>query len=133
MTDRQNWAGSVTFGAREYTEPATIEELRQIVTSARRVKVVGIGHSFGPIADTDGVQISTRPFDDISDVNPVTGRVTVGAGVTYSQLCPVLHTYGRALHNLASLPLITVAGACSTGTHGSGNDNRCLSTAVAAL
>ena len=59
--------------------------------------------------------------------------VTLGAGMTYGQLCPYLHSKGFALHNLASLPHISVAGACSTATHGSGQKNGNLATAVSAL
>ncbi len=59
--------------------------------------------------------------------------MTVGGGVTYAQLAPWLDAKGYALHNLASLPGITVAGACSTATHGSGRHNGNLATAVAAL
>jgi alditol oxidase len=59
--------------------------------------------------------------------------VTVAAGITYGQLCPYLHSRGFALHNLASLPHISIAGACSTATHGSGEKNGNLATAVSAL
>ena len=59
--------------------------------------------------------------------------MTVGAGVTYGQLAPYIDGQGFALHNLASLPHVSVAGACATATHGSGNKNGNLSTAVSAL
>ena len=59
--------------------------------------------------------------------------VTVEAGITYGQLCPYLHDKGFALHNLASLPHISVAGACATATHGSGVTNGNLATAVTGL
>jgi FAD/FMN-containing dehydrogenase len=61
------------------------------------------------------------------------GTVTVDAGITYGQLCPYLDSKGFALHNLASLPHISIAGACSTATHGSGEKNGNLATAVSAL
>ena len=59
--------------------------------------------------------------------------MTVEAGVTYGQLGPYLDRQGFALHNLASLPHISVAGACSTATHGSGEKSRNLASAVSAL
>src|SRR5262249_16886846 len=59
--------------------------------------------------------------------------VTVQSGMSYGQLCPYLDKQGWALHNLASLPHISIAGACTTATHGSGDKNGNLSTAVAAL
>lgn len=61
------------------------------------------------------------------------GTVTIPAGMSYGQLCPALHERGFALHNLASLPHISVAGACSTATHGSGERNGNLATAVCAM
>ncbi len=57
----------------------------------------------------------------------------VEAGIRYGQLGPHLHEKGFALHNLASLPHICVAGACATATHGSGIKNGCLATAVSGL
>ncbi len=60
-------------------------------------------------------------------------NVTVDAGITYGQLAPYLHDKGFALHNLASLPHISVAGACSTATHGSGEKNGNLATAASGL
>jgi xylitol oxidase len=59
--------------------------------------------------------------------------VTVGAGVTYGQLAPYIDSRGFAVHNMASLPHISVVGACATATHGSGNGNGNLSTAVRAI
>src|SRR5438094_513426 len=61
------------------------------------------------------------------------GNVTLDASMTYGRLCPYLDSKGFALHNLASLPHISVAGSCSTGTHGSGEKNGNLATAVSAL
>jgi len=72
-------------------------------------------------------------MDDVVALDSGARTVTVNAGVTYGQLSPYLHNKGFALHNLASLPHISVAGACSTATHGSGEKNGNLSTAVSAL
>src|SRR5436190_12430612 len=72
-------------------------------------------------------------MDRVVSLDPKTSTVTVEAGVTYGRLGPYLHAKGFALHNLASLPHISVAGACATGTHGSGPRNGNLSTAVSAL
>ncbi|HEY6374813.1 MAG TPA: D-arabinono-1,4-lactone oxidase, partial [Edaphobacter sp.] len=67
------------------------------------------------------------------DLDAKSRTVTVGAGVTYGQLAPYLDSHGYALHNLASLPHISVVGACATATHGSGSNNGNLSTAVSAM
>src|SRR5437879_9025566 len=72
-------------------------------------------------------------MDEVVALDPEAHTVTVNAGITYGQLCPYLHTRGFALHNLASLPHISIAGACSTATHGSGEKNGNLSSAVSAL
>src|SRR5205085_497424 len=67
------------------------------------------------------------------DLHTARPTVTVEAGITYGQLCPHLHRAGRALPNLASLPHVSVAGACATGTHGSGDDLQTLAAAVSAM
>jgi xylitol oxidase len=72
-------------------------------------------------------------MDEVVALDPTARTVTVNAGMTYGQLCPYLHRKGFALHNLASLPHISIAGACSTATHGSGEKNGNLATAVSAL
>src|ERR1019366_5236363 len=70
---------------------------------------------------------------EVVALDPAARTVTVDAGITYGQLCPYLDSKGFALHNLASLPHISIAGACSTATHGSGEKNGNLATAVSAL
>ena len=72
-------------------------------------------------------------MDKVVALDPVARTVTVDAGITYGLLAPYLHSKGFALHNLASLPHISVAGACSTATHGSGEKNGNLATAVSGL
>jgi len=96
------------------------------------VKALGARHSFNGVADSTGDQISLKHFDQMA-LDRKSRTVTVGAGVTYGRLAPYLDSNGYALHNLASLPHISVIGACETGTHGSGNKNGNLSTAVTAM
>ena len=79
------------------------------------------------------LSISLKPMDQVVALDPEARTVTVEAGMTYGQLCPYLHEKGFALHNLASLPHISIAGACATATHGSGVKNGNLATAVSAL
>ncbi len=67
------------------------------------------------------------------EIDSASRTVTVGGGLKYGELAPYLDGHGYALHNLASLPHVTVAGACATATHGSGSKNGNLSTAVSAL
>lgn len=129
---RTNWAGNYRYKAARLDAPASVAELRRIVKERDQVKALGSRHSFNNIADTAGDQISLEHFTGMS-LDAKSRTVTVGAGINYGQLALYLEPRGYALHNLASLPHVTVAGACSTATHGSGNENRNLSSAVAAV
>ena len=129
---RTNWAGNYTYSAQRLEVPDNLEQLRDVVKRSGRAKALGARHSFNTVADSAENQISLERLNQIS-IDGQSHAVTVGAGVRYGQLCPYLDTHGYAVHNLASLPHITVAGACATGTHGSGNKNGNLSTAVSGL
>ena len=112
--------------------PSTLEELQAIVAAARQVRAVGSRHSFNDIADAEEqVALTALPADVVVDRDAAT--VSFGAGLTYGELAGALEREGVALHNLASLPHISVAGAVATATHGSGDANGNLATAVAAL
>ena len=129
---RENWAGNLTYSTDHLLTPASIDEVRQAVKSCAKLRALGTRHSFNAIADSTKNQISLKQLDSI-DIDEKARTVTVGAGVTYGKLAPVIEARGYALHNLASLPHISVAGAISTATHGSGIQNGNLATAVAAL
>ncbi|MBO4206452.1 FAD-binding protein [Micromonospora echinofusca] len=128
-----NWAGNVTFTARRLHRPESVDELRRLVARAGRVRALGTGHSFNRLADTDGDLVSLAGLPPLVRIDPRRHTVTVAAGVRYGELAARLHREGYALTNLASLPHITVAGACATGTHGSGDRVGGLATAVAGL
>ncbi len=129
---RTNWSGNYTYKAKGLDAPRTVQEVQEIVRRGHGLKALGSRHSFDDIADTNGEQVSLKRLSEMV-VDPRSRTVTVGAGVRYGELAPYLDKQGFALHNLASLPHITVAGACATGTHGSGNRNGNLSTAVSAI
>jgi alditol oxidase len=130
MTLGTNWAGSYAYRARELHRPATVDELREIVSRAPRIRVLGSRHTFSDIADSDElVSLEALPADVVLG----DGTVSFGAGLRYGDLVGRLDAAGLALRNLASLPHITVAGAVATATHGSGVGNGNLATAVAAL
>lgn len=129
---RTNWAGNYAYKAAHLDQPATAQEAQQLVKSLPHAKALGARHSFNNIADTLGDQISLKRFDQMT-LNKEAHTVTVGAGVTYGKLAPWLDAQGFAVHNLASLPHVSVVGACATATHGSGVHNGNLSTAVAAI
>ena len=129
----RNWAGNVTFSAQGVEEPRSVEQLQSLVASRPLVRALGTGHSFSRVADTTGTLVSTRSLPLEVEVLPEQRVAIVPGGATYAVVTAALHARGWALHNLGSLPHISVAGACSTGTHGSGNTNGSLSTAVLAV
>ena len=104
-----------------------------MVRSADRLRALGSRHSFNDIADTDGDLVSLAAMPRILEVEADGLTVTVDGGVRYGDLAEPLQEAGFALHNLASLPHISVAGACATGTHGSGSRLGNLATAVTAV
>jgi xylitol oxidase len=129
---RTNWSGNYTYTAPNLLEPHSIDEVQAAVRDHRHLRALGSRHSFNAIADDSENQISLHALNSI-DIDPAAKTVTVGAGVRYGDLAPVIDARGFALHNLASLPHISVAGAIATATHGSGLRNGNLATAVSAL
>jgi alditol oxidase len=129
---RTNWAGNYTYSTNNLHLPKTVEEVQKVVKRCDKLKALGARHSFNGIADSTANQISLKQLDQMT-LDKRAHTVTVDAGVTYGRLSPYLDQNGYAVHNLASLPHVAVAGACATGTHGSGIKNGNLSTAVSAL
>lgn len=129
----KNWAGNYAFGADRLHHPARVEDIQALVLRSSKVKALGTRHSFNDIADTAGELISLEHFDKVVALDRERRTVTVEAGVRYGRLCRYLHHEGYALHNLASLPHISIAGACATATHGSGYKHGNLATAVSAM
>ena len=130
---RHNWAGNIAYASARVHYPESTEQVHEIVARSRKVKVFGARHSFNTITDTTETHISLDKMDQSLSLDPIRGTVTASGGMTYGQLCAQLHQAGRAIHNMASLPNITIAGACATATHGSGDTNGNLATAVSAL
>ena len=129
----KNWAGNVEYGTDRLDSAGSVEQAQQFVRTHSRFKVLGTRHCFNHIADSTDEFLSVRPMDKVIALDSAAHTVTIGSGMSYGQLAPYLHQHGFALHNLASLPHISVAGACSTATHGSGEKNGNLATAVAAI
>jgi len=126
---RVNWSGNYRYHTDKVLEPVTVAEVQDAVRSVTSLRSLGTRHSFNGIADSTVAQISTLRLNDVQlDAAPKTVRV--GAGIKYGDLAVQLDKQGWALHNLASLPHISVGGACSTATHGSGLKNGNLATAV---
>jgi len=130
---RSNWAGNYTYRAARLHYPQTIQHVQELVRRSSKLKVLGSRHSFNDIADSPEDLISLDHFEPVLVFDHERHMVTVDAGIKYGQICAQLHRAGYALHNTASLPHISVAGACATATHGSGDGNGNLATAVAAM
>ena len=129
----KNWAGNYHYGTGKLHPARSVEEIQKLVKKHAKVKVLGTRHCFNGIADSTANFISLAKMDRVVDLDAKARAVTVEAGMRYGHLCPFLHEKGFALHNLASLPHICIAGACATATHGSGDKNANLATAVAGL
>ena len=114
-----NWAGNLSYSTNRLHEAASVEQIQSFLRSQDKVKVLGTRHCFNSIADSRYNLLSLKPMHEVVAIDPDARKVTVDAGITYGQLCPYLDSKGFALHNLASLPHIGIAGACSTATHGS--------------
>ena len=128
-----NWAGNVAYRAARFHEPTSVVEVQSVVAAATKVRAVGSRHSFNTIADTDGDQVSLATMSRVVEIDTSARTVMVDGGIGYAELAGYLDQHGMALANLASLPHISVAGACATATHGSGVANGNLATAVRAL
>ena len=129
----KNWAGNIEYSTENLHAAKSLEEVKSYVAKTSKLKVLGTRHCFNTIADSKDAFLSLKPMAEVVALDAAAKTVTVEAGVTYGRLAPYLHEKGFALHNLASLPHISVAGACSTGTHGSGEKNGNLSTVASGL
>jgi len=129
----KNWAGNFEYSTERLYAANSLPEVRDFVGKQAKLKVLGTRHCFNRIADSSDYFLSLKAMDKVVTLDPQARTVTIEPGMTYGQLCPYLDDKGFALHNLASLPHISVAGACSTATHGSGDRNGNLATAVSAL
>lgn len=129
----KNWAGNLTYGASELVEPVTVEEVRKALADPAKIRVLGTRHCFNAIADTDATLLSTSGLNKVIAIDKHSHTVTVEGGMRYGDFCKDIHDAGFAIHNLASLPHISVAGAIATATHGSGMKNGNLATNVVAL
>lgn len=129
----KNWSGTVTFADSQTFAPATTAELAQIVATNPKVRARGSAHCFNAMADTDAISVTFENLPQDLVIDKEKEIVTVSAGIKYGELAVALEKRGWALHNMASLPHISVAGAIATATHGSGVGNGNLATAVRGL
>jgi xylitol oxidase len=129
----KNWAGNIEYSTDRLYDATSLEQVRVYVKEQDKLKVLGTRHCFNNIADSKNSFLSLKSMDEMVALDPEGRTVTVDAGMTYGRLCPLIDRKGFALHNLASLPHISISGACTTATHGSGERNGNLATAASAL
>jgi len=128
----KNWAGNYTYRAQKLHRPSRIEQVQEIIANAPSVRVLGSRHSFNDIADSSElITLEAMPMDVV--VDHAADTISFNAALKYGELVQTLNEKGVALHDLASLPHISVAGAVATATHGSGETNGNLATAVVGL
>jgi len=129
----KKWGGYIEYSTDKVFYPQTVDQLREMVRTKKSLKALGTKHCFNRIADSRNNLISSASMNKIINLDEKGRKITVEGGIKYGELAPWIDQKGFALHNLASLPHISVAGSISTGTHGSGLHNGNLSTAVSAL
>lgn len=129
----KNWAGNLEYSTSNVAYPETVEQVQAAVKQADKLRALGTQHCFNKIADSPHQLLSAKKLNKILSLDPEKKTVTVEAGVRYGTLGEYLQERGFALHNLASLPHISVAGSIATATHGSGVKNGNLATEVSGL
>ncbi len=133
-TTWRNWSRSQEAHPAYTARPTSVDEIVAIVRFAREnsltVKTVGAGHSFTAIAAGEGIMLDLDGLQGLRAHDPATGRVTLGAGTNLHQLPGILRPLGLALANMGDIDRQTIAGATSTGTHGTGHAFGGLATQV---
>jgi L-gulonolactone oxidase len=133
----RNWAGDQSCAPVELVLPRNREELAEAIgaatTAGRKVGVAGSGHSFTEAALTDGTMVDARFLSGVIDADRASGLVRIGSGTVLAELNEELHRHGLAMENLGDIDRQTVAGAISTGTHGTGARLRNISSQVEAM
>lgn len=121
---RHNWSGSVRFDPARRAYPASEAEVAALLADAatrgEQVRVVGAGHSFMPLAATDGLQLCLDRLCGLIDVDPSSGEATLWGGTRIREIAGLLAPHGRALASMGDIDAQALAGAVSTATHGTG-------------
>jgi len=133
----RNWAGNVTARPTRSVAPANTEELAAAIRTAAAdgltVKAAGTGHSFTPVAATEGLLIRPERLTGVRTVDREAGTVTVAAGTPLKHLNATLAAHGLSLTNMGDIMEQTVSGAAATGTHGTGRDSASVAAQITAL
>ena len=120
MAQWRNWSGSVIATPASFERPRTSAALQALVAGARRVRVVGAGHSFMPLCETDGLLLNLEVMDGELEVSSDRKTAWTPAGWPISKLTRELWKHGLSLSNQGDIDKQAIAGAIGTGTHGTG-------------
>jgi FAD-linked oxidoreductase len=137
VTPWRNWSRAEGSTPAYRARPTSVDEVVAVVRAARErgltVKAVGAGHSFTDVAATIGVLVDVAALDGLLHVDAARQRVTLGAGTNLYQLPALLDPHGLALENMGDIDRQTIAGATSTGTHGTGARFRGLAAQIVGM
>lgn len=137
MQHWNNWANNISFTPQQFLSPKNEAEVSQLLQQAaqtgQKVRIVGSGHSFTPLVKTQDLLLDVQHLSGLQQYDSQTGQITVGAGTRLYEFNQILSCQGRAMANLGDIDRQTVAGAISTGTHGTGLKLGSLGTQVAAV
>jgi len=133
MATWRNWSGSVVAAPAEIARPTSASELCQRVAQAKKVRVVGAGHSFMPLCETDGLLLNLEDMAGEIVVAPDRASAWIPAGWPIQRVTEALWAEGLSLSNQGDIDKQAIAGAMSTGTHGTGRALGSLSTMALAF
>ncbi|MGA0600770.1 D-arabinono-1,4-lactone oxidase [Caulobacter sp. KR2-114] len=128
MSEWSNWSGSVNARPDQILRPKTEAELGQAIAAARKVRVVGAGHSFMPLCETDGTLLHLADLEGQVEIAPDRRTVWAPAGWGLNRLTAALWAEGLSLINQGDINPQSLAGATATGTHGTGAELGSLAT-----
>ena len=130
MTKWTNWSGSVVAHPATLAKPRGLDELAKVVASARQVRMVGAGHSFMPLCQTEGTLVSLADLEGGIEVAADRRSVWAPAGWSLARLTDALWAEGLSLYNQGDVNPQSLAGAAGTGTHGTGETLGSIATQV---
>jgi len=133
----KNWAGNVTWKASEVAYPSTEAEIQELVLQAanskKRIRMIGTGHSFTRLCETDDITVSLDKYQGLVSVDQEKVQAVVKGGTKLRQLGDLLYREGMAMENLGDIDVQSIAGTICTGTHGTGTQFGTISTQVVGL
>jgi hypothetical protein len=125
-----NWAGNIKFTAPLFAQPATEEELIELIKQHKHIRLVGSGHSWSNLFETDELLLNLDNYNKVLHLDRTNKTITVQSGIKLWQMNEYLDQQGLALINLGSIERQSIAGAICTGTHGTGHTFQCLASQV---